>query len=284
MRSIFYILFIVCILCFPGIVLGQNIVAIYTPGLDFQDGNARNQYINQIAQVLSDKTGMNWQGKSYARSSDFESNVSSVDVAILDADYYSIKNNGFQPVAMLSAGGQTKRPLKLITRKGNSDKLYQYKSKRLTVAAPSSQTFAFITSSALGNEAKATDYFSTVDDARDTRAAINAVEMGNADLTLVFDGYDKGFTTIYTTPPVGLPVVAANTKRLSGDQLKTVKSALQNISLKTSTFITGTTSYDESSAHAYKTIAQTKKTTLSFQPSEPENYKFKPSSISLKPD
>ena len=280
-----YLLVFIWILFIPGVAMAQNIVAIYTPGLDFADGNARNQYVNKIAQILSDKTDMTWQGRSYARASDFESERSSVDVAILDADYYSSKSSGFQPVAMLSANGQTKRPLKVISRKGSSNKLYQYQNKRFTIAALSSQTLAFIESSPLGHETKATDYFSVVDDARDTRAAINAVEMGNADITMVFEGYDHGFTTIYTTPPVGLPVIAVNTGRLSGNRLQSVKSALKDISVKTSSFITGTADYDESSANAYKKIAQSSRgTSIPFQPAEPESYKFKPSSTALRPD
>ena len=105
--------------------------------------------------------------------------------------------------------------------------------------------------------------------------------MGNAELTLAFDGYDSGFTTVYTSPAVGLPVIAVNPSRVSEGMLNTLKPVLQNLPVKTA-FITGSTSYDAKAANAYQSIAQSKKPAhLSYQPAESENVKFKSSTMSL---
>lgn len=281
MRNLFLIPTLVVFCLLPGISMAQNIVALYTPSLNFQDGGARNQFVNQIAKVLSDKTGQSWEGKAFARSSDFESSRSTIDVAVLDADYFSSKSQGLQAVAMLSADGSNKRPLKLIARKGKSDKLYDYRDHKIALSFGSAYANSFLTASALGHEINANEYFSSLDEAKDIHTAINAVEMGNADLTIAFDGYDSGFTTIYTSPAVGLPVIAINTSKVSDTTLNTIKPVLQNLAVKTS-FITGSTTYDASAANTYQNIAKSKKpASLSYQPAEPENIKFKTSNLSL---
>ncbi len=272
MKSWMTILLSGAVMLLPGLAMAQNVVAIYAPNLDFKDGSERNAYVNKVAKALSDETGSNWEGRAYGRASDFEAARSSVDVAILDADYFSSKGGSLKPVAMLSANGQTTRPLKVIAKKGGSDKLYHYRNKKLAVVANSSLANSFVTASALGNEIKASDYFTSIDEVRDVRSAINAVEMGKADITLVFDGYDAGFTTVYTSAAVGLPIIALNASRLVGDNAEKVKQVLQNISIRTSSFVTGTAAYNASDAGAYKRIAGTKKTnTLGYQAVEPES-------------
>ena len=115
------------------------------------------------------------------------------------------------------------------------------------------------------------------------RSALNAVEMGKADLTLVYDGYDSGFTTVYMSSGVGLPIIAVNSARVSGDSAETLKHALQNISVHTSTFITGSAVYNAGDAGAYRRIAGTRKSNaLSYQPLEPETAKVSLTSSALQ--
>ena len=276
-----YLLAFLTTILIPGIANAQNVVALYTPSLDFQDGVARNQFVSQVAKILTDSTGQAWEGKAFARASDFESSLSSTSVAILDADYFTAKSNGLQPVAMLASNGSNKRAMKVIVRKGGSDKLYAYRNQRFSLVSASPYGAAFLTASALDHEIKANDYFSSLTDAHNIRSSINAVAMGNADLTMAFDGYDSGFTTVYTTPAVGLPVIAVNTSKITGKQLESVKSVLQNLPVKTS-IITGSTRYDASAASAYQKLAQSKKSaSLTYQPAEPENIRFKTSNLSL---
>lgn len=246
-------------------------VAIFAPNLDFKDGAERNAYVTKIAKSLSEATGANWTAQAFARAADFESARSNIDVVILDADYYSSKGGSLKPVGMLSASGQTSRSFKVITRRGASSKLYDYRGKRLAIVANTSMANAFVTASALGNEIKATEYFGSVDEVRDVRSAINAIEVGKADISLVYDGYDSGFTTVYTSPAVGLPIVAINGSRLSGEKAERVKSALLNTKVRASSFITGIASFDSSDAGSYRRVAMTRKSTsLSYMPIEPD--------------
>ena len=282
MKKLPALAFSLMILGIPSAAMAQHVVALFTPGLDFSDGSKRNEFINKIAKSLSEKTGEEWEGRAFARASDFESAKSGISLAILDADYFSAKGGSFKPVAMLSANGSTKRAMKVIAKKGSGTKLFHYRNKRFAVVASTSLTASFITSSALGHEVKAASYFSTLDDVRDVRAAINAVDMGKDDLTLVFDGYDSGFATIYTTPAVGLPVLALNPAKFAGEDADKLKAAAQNISANTS-FITGTAPYSASDAAAYKNIAgSAKAATLAYQPIESnENIKIGVSVTSL---
>lgn len=246
-------------------------VAIFAPNLDFKDGAERNAYVTKIAKSLSDATGLDWNAQAFARAADFESARSRIDVAILDADYYSSKGGALKPVGMLSASGQTSRAFKVITQRGASSKLYDYRGKRLAIVANTSMANAFVTASALGNEVKAKDYFGSVDEVRDVRSAINAIEVGKADISLVYDGYDGGFTTVYTSPAVGLPIVALNPSRLSGEKADRVKSALLNTKVRASSFITGIAPYNSGDAGSYRRVAMTRKTTsLSYMPIEPD--------------
>ena len=266
----------------PCAVMAQNTVAFFAPNLDFKDGAERNAYISKVAKALSSKTGMAWEGKAFARAADFEAARSSIDVAILDADYFTQKGGSLTPVAMLSASGQTTRPLKIIARKNDSDKLYDYRGKRLAVVSNTALTPAFVTASALGNEIKASEYFSSIDEVRDVRSAINAVEVGKADLSLVFDGYDSGFTTLYTSPAVSLPSVALNSARVTGANAEQIRAALLDIDVRASSFVTGTTAYNAQDAGAYRRVANTRKSaTLNYQPIEPEAVKVEFQSVQL---
>lgn len=270
------------IAAFPAFAMAENIVAIYAPNLDFKDGAERNAYVNKIAKVLSSETGESWSGQAFGRAGDFEAARSNIDVAILDADYFTGKSGSLRPVAMLSANGQTSRPLKVIAKKGSSDKLYHYRGKKLALVANASLAGSFVTASALGNEVKASEYFASIDEVRDVRSAINAVEMGKADISLVFDGYDSGFTTVYTSSSVGLPIIAVNSARVTGDVSEKIKHALQNISIRTSSFVTGSAAYSASDAAAYKRIANTRKSlSLSYQPMDPDAARISISSVKL---
>ena len=283
MKSWMTLLFVGIMSLAPFVAMAENVVALYAPNLDFKDGAERNAYISKVAKELSSATGLTWEGRAFARASDFEAARSSVDVAILDADYFSSKGGSLKPVAMLSANGQTTRPLKVIAKKGSSDKLYHYRGKKLAVVANASLAGSFMTASALGNEIKASEYFSSIDEVRDVRSAMNAVEMGKADLSLVFDGYDSGFTTVYTSSSVGLPIIAVNASLVSGSNADRIKNVLQNISIRTSSFVTGTASYNASDAGAYRRVASTKKSiALNYQPIEPDNTKVNVSSAQLK--
>lgn len=284
MRKIFPLLLLGGVLLAPGLSYAANVVAIYAPNLDFKDGAERNAYVNKVAKALSSATGQSWEGRAFARAADFEAERSKVDVAILDADYFSGKSGSLRPVAMLSANGQTTRALKVIAKKGGSDKLYKYRGKRLALVSNASLASSFMTASALGNEIKASEYFSAIDEVRDVRSALNAVEMGKADLTLVYDGYDSGFTTVYMSSGVGLPIIAVNSARVTGENAETLKHALQNISVHTSSFITGSAVYNAGDAGAYRRIAATKKTSsLTYVPLEPEAVKVSLSGTVLQP-
>ncbi len=263
------------LICFYPLSAFGEVIAIYTPSLDFKDGSERNAYINKIAKMLTEETGIQWEGQAFARASDFEAAKYTLDAAIVDAEYFSSKTGALKPLAMLSANGQTTRPLKVIAKKGGSDKLYKYRDKKLVVVANMSLASSFVTASALGHEVTAQEYFSSIDEVRDARSAINAVEMGKADLALVFDGYDSGFTTVYTSSGVGLPIIAVNGAKLYGTQLEKVRHALQNINIHTSSFITGSAAYNASDAASYKRIASSRRaSSLSYQPIEPETTKI----------
>lgn len=287
MRNWLFALTAAAVLSFPCSAFAQNVVAFFAPNLDFKDGSERNAYVNKIAQKLSSETGMSWEGRAFARASDFESAKNSADVAILDADYFSSKGGSFKPIAMLSAGGSTSRPFKVIAKKGSSDKLYRYRDKRLALVANTSMAQNFFSATALGHEIKASDYFASIDEVRDVRSALNAVEMGKADIALVFDGYDSGFTTVYTSSSVALPVVAVNPSRLSDDEIASISQAITQVNVHAASFITGISSYSASEAGAYKRMAGSKKSSsLSYQPIEPEQSKITihPSSLAQRDD
>lgn len=287
MKNWLFALTAAAVLGLPGSAFAQNVVAFFAPNLDFKDGSERNAYVNKVAQKLSSETGMAWEGRAFARASDFEAAKGSADVVILDADYFSSKGGSFQPVAMLSAGGSTTRAFKVIAKKGSGTKLYQYRNKRLALVANTSMATAFFSATALGHEVKASDYFSSIDEVRDVRSAINAVEMGKADIALVFDGYDSGFTTVYTSSSVALPVVAVNTSRLSEGEIENITHAVKQVNVRAASFITGIAGYSASETGSYKRIAGSKKASgLTYQPVEPENTKIliEPSKLAQRKD
>lgn len=256
----------------PAVAFAQNhTVAIFAPSLDFADGAARNAFVSKIAKSLSDQTGMNWTASAFARASDFEAARASVDLAILDADYFSGKSGTLKPVAMLSSNGSTSRRMKVIAKRGSSDKLFHYRGKRLALVSSSSLVRAFFTSNVLGHEISVENYFASVEDARDLRSAMNALELGKADLTMTFEGNESGFTTVYTSPAVALPVVAMNVSKFSSADAEKVKQAVLQVKVSSS-IINGVSAYSATDASAFKRIAGEKRANhLEYQLMEPEN-------------
>ncbi len=283
MKRLLTMFFAGCVFVVPVTAMAQvHTVAIFAPSLDFKDGAARNAFVTKVAKSLSDKTGLDWTGSAFARASDFEAARANVDLAILDADYFSGKSGSLKPIAMLAANGTSSRRLKVIAKRGASDKLYQYRGKRLTLVASSPLVKSFFTSNVLGNEVKADEYFGSIDEARDIRSALNAIELGKADLTMTYEGYDSGYTTVYTSPTVALPVIAMNVSRLSTSEAENVKNAVLDISIS-STIITGVASYSASDASSFKRIASEKKaSTLEYQPMDPESVSIPVRAVALK--
>ena len=272
MKRFLTTLFAGCALFAPALASAQShVVAIFAPSLDFKDGAARNAFVTKIAKSLSDKTGMQWTASAFARASDFEAARASVDLAILDTDYFSSKTGSLKPVAMLSSNGVTTKRLKVVAKRGSSDKLFNYRGKRLTLVSSSSLVKAFFTANVLGNEVSADKYFSTIDEVRDTRSAINALELGKADLIMLYDGYDSGFTTVYTSPAVALPVVAMNVSKLSTSEAESVKNALMDTSVSAS-LVNGVSNYSANDASIMRRLASEKKASnLDYQLMEPES-------------
>lgn len=283
MKGLFRMLLTGAVILIPTAAFAQShTVAIYAPSLDFKDGAARNAFVSKVAKSLSEQTGMTWTGSAFARASDFESARSTVDLAILDADYFSGKSGSLKPIAMLTANGVATRRLKVIAKRGASDKLYNYRGKRLALVASSSYVKSFFTANVLGNEVKAEDYFGSIEEARDIRSAINSVALDKADLTMTYEGYDSGFTTVYTSPAVALPIIAMNVSRLSTAEAEKVKNAVLDVNVGT-TIVSGVTGYSASDASAFKRIASEKKSgTLEYQPLEPENVTIPIKTLALK--
>lgn len=256
----------------PAVAFAQNhTVAIFAPSLDFADGAARNAFVSKIAKSLSDQTGMNWTASAFARASDFEAARASVDLAILDADYFSGKSGTLKPVAMLSSNGSTSRRMKVIAKRGSSDKLFHYRGKRLALVSSSSLVRSFFTSNVLGHEISVENYFASIEDARDLRSAMNALELGKADLTMTFEGNESGFTTVYTSPAVALPVIAMNVSKFSSADAEKVKQAVLQVKVSSS-IINGVSAYSATDASAFKRIAGEKRANhLEYQLMEPEN-------------
>jgi len=283
MKRLLTMLMTSCAVLVPVAAYAQtHTVAIFAPSLDFKDGAARNAFVTKIAKSLSDKTGMEWTASAFARASDFEAARANVDLAILDTDYFSSKSGSLKPVAMLSSNGVTTRRLKVIAKRGSSDKLFNYRGKRLTLVSSSPLVKSFFTANVLGSEVSADSYFSHIEEVRDVRSAINAVELGKSDLTMIYDGYDSGFTTVYTSPAVALPVIAMNVSNLSTSEAESVKNAVLSISLSAS-LVNGVSSYSAADASTFKRLASEKKaSTLEYQLVEPEQAQIPIKSTPLK--
>lgn len=235
-------------------------VALFTPGLDFKDGVERNDFISRVAEELTADTGVVWQGKAFARRADFEAALrkDSLDVVIVDGDYFAARGARFDPVASLKAsGGATARKMLLVVASGSGvDELHELLGRTLTVPEAASElTARFFAGDVLGGELAADKFFGRIDEAKDVRAAINAVELGKADAALVFDGYDGSLRTIATTAAVPLPIVAVTSQRIEGDLLTRTRAAARALDVSGARLVSGSTGYDEGAVRDFKSRA-----------------------------
>ena len=87
---------------------------------------------------------------------------------------------------------------------------------------------------------------------------------------------------MYSSPAVALPIIALNGTRIKGDDAEKLKEVLQNINIRTSSFVTGTTAYSANDAASYKRVANsTKSNELTYQILEPEIVKVSMTTVKL---
>jgi hypothetical protein len=240
------------------------VVGLFTPSLDFADGVARNDFVSKVAEKLSDDTGMSWTGQAYARSSDFESALrkGALDLVIIDGEYHSAKGSKLQAVASLSASGKSSRAMKLVTKRGRFNALHELRGYRLVLPDAGGYAERFVSNEILGGELSAAEFFASVDEAKDVRAAINAVELGNADATLVFEGYESGLQSIESTRSVPLPIIAIASSRIQGELASSVKQGARSITVSGAKIISSASSYNDSAVRDYRTVCNRKRTSL----------------------
>lgn len=284
MKKLSYILLFFFICLVPVAVSAQSYtVAIFAPSLDFKDGAARNEYVSKVAAAFTKASRVNWTGQAFARASDFEAARSSADVVIVDSDYYSTKLSNLTPVAMLTGSGSTSQKMKLIAKRGSSDKLYNYRGKRLVLVSGSGLNKKFVEATALGNEVALEQYFGSIEEVRDVRSALNAIDLGKADITLAYDGYASSYTSVYTTPSVGLPVIALSSNRLGAQQLEAIKGAAKSLGISAASLVSSSSSFSSGDANNMKNASGSQKSNMSYALMDPQSSKIQVYSTPLLP-
>jgi len=238
-------------------------IALFTPNLDFKDGVARNSFVTEIAATLSDQTAVTWTAKAFARQADFESELrkEGIDLAIIDGVYFAAKGSKMTPIASLKSAGGSAESMKVYVRSGVGTSLHELRGKKLVIAESGGYLERIMSGEVLGAEIAADEFFSEVQRVKDVRSAINALELGNADVTMAYGSYAEGLKSVFETPEVPLPVIAITSKRLDGELLDEVKKSVRKLTTTGAGMIAGAGSYNGDAVRRIRSMASKKRTT-----------------------
>ncbi len=237
------------------------VVGLFAPNLDFKDGVARNDYVKALARVFAAECGGEWDGQSFARPGDFEAALrkGALDVVVVDGEYFAAKGASLVAVGALTARGEVGRPLKVVTKRNGPDALHKLRGKTLALVSSGGLAERFVSGDVLGAEIAARDFFGRIEEVRDVRSALNAVDLGKADAALAFEGYEEGFRVLYTTQAVPLPVVAVASTRISGELLAKVKRASRSLDVSGADLVNGSAAHSDELIRRFRSAANRKK-------------------------
>lgn len=234
-------------------------VGLFTPHVSFRDGVERKAFVDDVAKALTARMGTSWVGEAYAREQDFEERLDALDLVIIDVDYF-VRARSLTPVASGSRKGETALPLELLVRRGESDALSDLRGKNMVLPAGTRTLQSFITGDVLRAEMDAADFFGEIAEVKDARAALGAVELGRADVTLVYAGAGDGLHAVLSTSPVPLPIAAiTDTGRLSADAQSSVKETLRGLRISSGP-LDGFAAFDREGLQRYDQARKRKKT------------------------
>ena len=251
-------------------------LGLFAPSIDFRDGVARNAFVSKIARQLTDGTDASWSGVAFARRGDFEARIKAgeLDLVIVDMGYLSQKGGGWTPVASASAGGSTRVALVVLTRKATAARLSELKGKALVTAQTGQSLEGLLTASLLEGEIEAGRFFSRIQEVKDARAALNAVDLGKTDAALTLASYSGDLRVIATLPALPLPVVAAVSVRLrESATMAQARSVISSLSASGGAPIDRFTTYAASDLLFYRSTLRSKKTEYTPLSREPAPYR-----------
>ncbi len=204
-------------------------IALFAPGLDFGDSLRKAAFVEQVAQVVSQQSGLPCRGVAFAREGDLraQARAGKIDYAVVGGAFFAAYGLG-KPIAYAKGGA----PLALVGKPGSGKDLTALRGKTLILPTPGRTYTRYVSATALGHELKADELF-VIKSTKDTKAALEAVRLGQADLTVAFVPYarSRGLDIIYQSGKGPTPVVVRINEELDAEISSRLEGALRSVSV-----------------------------------------------------
>ncbi len=205
-------------------------IALYAPDINFGGAMSKASFVNAVAAGLSSRTGLTFKGKSFGRAGDFKG-AGGVDYAIIGGSYFAVAGVG-KPVAFATGSGS----MSVIGRGGGP--IHSLRGKTLILPQPAKACEGFVSSTLLGYQAQAGEFFK-IQTTKDVASALAAVKVGKADLTVGFDAYAGGLPVLFRSNASPLPVATQVNPNIDPQVAEQIKSAWRGLSVSGGGIIRG---------------------------------------------
>jgi hypothetical protein len=227
MRDLILGCLLLCVCALPARAQEEEktyILGVYTPGVIFGDSLGKARFAEQVASALSQRTGLRFTGKAFARASDLK--APQVDFAVVDGAWYAATGPG-TPLAW--ASGQD-RLVVVGNAAAPGGVVAGLKGKTLILPPPVSAYEGYVSSTLLGHQARARDFFK-IEESKDTQSALAAVKLGRAELTVTFQSYAEaqGLPILHAGVEGPLPVAVQINPAVEEEVSRKVAAAFQGL-------------------------------------------------------
>ncbi len=194
-------------LCLWPVAARADTVGLFAPSAPFSGSVARLDFVSALAGHL----GQGWNGKAYARATDFAAAVKrgEVQYAVIDAPYLAALGVPYRVLATAERGGATSAPWEVISATPATG-LVGLRGKTIAIPDVGHRADAFLTEVLLEGEL-GKDFFAQVVQAPDALSALAAVERGRADAAIVPSGLPlpAGMRRVVSLRSISWPLLVA---------------------------------------------------------------------------
>jgi hypothetical protein len=188
------------------------VVGIYAPSVEFGTAQARLGYVQGIAKVIEQATGIKTEAQSYATLAALKHD--NVDFAILEGQCVAV-NTGWHVLAVANVGGGTSRTWALFS--ATEDKMQALNGKKLAFVQTGCNDPGFIDNAMLESEVAATFFDRRVGEKDLTGAIADVASYKTAEAVFAPVDAGKGLKKVFDTGSVPNPAfVQVSTKLPAG--------------------------------------------------------------------
>jgi ABC-type phosphate/phosphonate transport system substrate-binding protein len=222
----------------------EKTLVVYLPSAPVESASRLGEAVNELGAFLGSRVpGLELSVRPFRRGEDAMEHIraSAADVALIlsEPSFLVELPRGFDPLPtsrLVRSGKETERKLVIVAASSPHAKLSDLKGRSLSLASSSDGVSEFLARAVFEGEVTPKSWFGNILTETDDFTATANVLYGRSDAALVSEAnplvathLGKDLKTVFTSPPISLPVIAVRTGALTAEQRNALESALESL-------------------------------------------------------